>query len=73
MRKKNKRHIFLPLALLIYSAVMAVITFPKYREHEDWNEYFTVIGVCVLMAILLFFVLKRRKKYEINSRKWIDR
>ncbi|NLY23707.1 MAG: LPXTG cell wall anchor domain-containing protein [Bacteroidales bacterium] len=62
MKRKNKKHILFPAALLIYVTVLAVITYPRYRESGDWNEYYSVIGISLLLAVLLFFILKRKQK-----------
>jgi hypothetical protein len=35
MKRKNKKHILFPAALLIYVTVLAVITYPRYRESGD--------------------------------------
>lgn len=47
---------------MIYMAGMAVLAYPQYREQGNWNEYLLVVGIGLLLPILLFFVLKRRKK-----------
>ena len=62
MSRRVKRHILFPLALLIYFAFMAVLAYPRYKASGNWGEYFTVIGVCILLALLLFFILKRKQK-----------
>ena len=62
MRKKIKRHILVPAVLLIYTAVMGVYAYPAYREKENWNEFFLIIGIGILLPVLLFFVLRRRQK-----------
>ncbi len=62
MRRKSKRYILLPAALLVYMAIMAFLAYPKYREHGNWDEYFLIIGIGLLLPVLLFFILKRRQK-----------
>lgn len=66
MSRRFKRHIFLPVALLVYFAVMAVMAYPRYKESGNWGEYFGVLGGCLLIAIILFFILRKRQK--IRSR-----
>ncbi len=66
---KNKKHIFLPLALAIYAIVMAVIGYPNYKESGNLKEFWIIIGVCLALAILLHFVLKRREKNRENFKK----
>lgn len=61
MSRKLKRHILFPAILLIYIAVMAVIAFPRYSESGNWLEYIAVLGVCIVFAVLLFFILKRKE------------
>ena len=58
----RKRHNFLPSLLLIYTLVMAVIAYPKYKESGTWVEYLTIIGGCILIAFVLYFILKRKQK-----------
>lgn len=62
MSRKFKRHIVLPAVLLIYFAIMAVMAYPRYKASGNWNEYFVIIGISLLLALLLFFILKRRQK-----------
>lgn len=62
MSRKIKRHILFPMVLLAYFAIMAVMAYPRYKASGDWSEYFGIIGICLLMVILLFFILKRRQK-----------
>lgn len=58
----RKRHNFLPSLLLIYTLVMAVIAYPKFKESGNWVEYLTIIGGCILIAFVLYFILKRKQK-----------
>ena len=62
MPRNNKKHILLPAILLVYVAILAIVSYPRYEESGEWNEYYAVIGVSLLLAVLLFFILKRRKK-----------
>ncbi|MPM18497.1 hypothetical protein SDC9_64908 [bioreactor metagenome] len=66
---KNKRHIFLPLALAIYAIAMAVIGYPNYKQSGNLKEFWIIIGVCLAMAVLLHFVLKRREKNREKFKK----
>lgn len=62
MSRKIKRHILFPLVLLVYFAIIAVMAYPRYKASGEWAEYFGIIGVSLLLALLLFFILKRRQK-----------
>ena len=62
MPLKSKRHIVLPLALAAYAIGMAVIGYPNYKQPGNLNEFWMIIGACLILALLLHFVLKRREK-----------
>lgn len=61
MMRKNKNYILFPSVLLIYVAILAVMTYPRYKVSGNWNEYLSVIGISLLLAVLLFFILKRKQ------------
>ena len=48
MPLKSKRYIFLPLALAAYAIVMAVIGYPNYKQSGNLNEFWMIIGVCLI-------------------------
>ncbi len=58
--RKLERHILLPLVLAAYALIMGVIAYPRYRTSGNWGEYFTIIGITLLLALMLHFLLKRR-------------
>ena len=62
MRPKSKKYIFLPLALALYAVVMAVVGYPHYQRSGKLNEFWMILGICLALAVLLHFVLKRREK-----------
>lgn len=62
MKRKNKKQILLPVVLLIYVAILAIMTYPRYQASGNWNEFLSVIGISLLLAVLLFFILKRKQK-----------
>lgn len=66
---KNKKHIFLPLILAIYAVVMAIIGYPNYKQSGNLSEFWIIIGVCLALAVLLHFVLKRRVKSRKKFKK----
>jgi LPXTG-motif cell wall-anchored protein len=57
----GKRYILFPSLLVIYTIVMAVMAFPKYQESGKWAEYLIVLGGSLLIALLLYFILKRKQ------------
>lgn len=57
----GKRYILFPSLLVIYTIVMAVIAFPKYQESGKWVEYLIVLGGSLLIALLLYFILKKKQ------------
>lgn len=62
MSFKGKKHIFMPLAFLIYLLIMAIIAYPSYKTSGNWGEFFVILGVSLLSIVLLFFILKRKQK-----------
>ncbi|MDD4777717.1 MAG: hypothetical protein PHV53_05430 [Fermentimonas sp.] len=58
----SKRYILFPSLLVIYTILMAVIAFPRYQESGNWTEYLIVLGGSFLIAVLLYFILKRKQK-----------
>lgn len=61
MKRKFEKHTLLPLVLVFYALVMGVLAYPSYRNSGNWGEYFTIIGITLLLALLLHFLLKRRQ------------
>ncbi len=62
MKRKIKRHILIPLLLLVYVTIMVVMAFPKYQESGNWNEFFMILGISLLLIVLLYFIYKRKEK-----------
>lgn len=69
MRFRNKKYIVIPAAIVIYTLVIAIYAGIKYYTPENKITYFLVIGVNLLLAVLLYFVLKRREDFRNNSKK----
>ena len=68
-KKKSKRHILIPLVLLIYLAAMAYFNYPGSDNPElSLKRYYITIGVTLALIISLVFFLKKkeenRRKYE---------
>ena len=62
MRRKPKKHILLPSVLLLYIAVLHTSVSLVYKESGNWKEYIIVLGISVLLAVSLFFLLKQKQK-----------
>ncbi|NLX81149.1 MAG: hypothetical protein GXZ03_06260 [Proteiniphilum sp.] len=63
MRKRSKKHIYLPIALAVYAIVMAVIGYPKYKSSEQsMYQFWGVLAGTILLSVILHFILKRREK-----------
>jgi LPXTG-motif cell wall-anchored protein len=62
MNRKTNQQFIVPVILLIYIAIMAYISYPRYKTSGDWGEYFAVIGISVALVALLFLLLKRKQK-----------
>lgn len=60
MKFKPKRHIFIPIVILIYTVVIAIYAASKYYTSENKGSYFLVVGVNLALAVILYFILKKR-------------
>lgn len=69
MKFKTKRHIFIPVVILIYTIVIAIYAANKYYTPENKMSYFFVIGVNLFLAIVLYFVLKKRDDWRNKNKK----
>ncbi|MGV8962489.1 MAG: hypothetical protein ACOH2V_03810 [Candidatus Saccharimonadaceae bacterium] len=69
MAFKPKRHIVIPIVIIIYTIVIAVYATQKYYTPENKNAYFFVIGVNLTLAIVLYFILKKREDWRNNNKK----
>ena len=62
MRKRSKKHIYLPPALAIYASVMAYIGYPRYKAMGNMKEFWIIYGASLLLAVFLYFILSNREK-----------
>ncbi|MCE5205637.1 MAG: LPXTG cell wall anchor domain-containing protein [Porphyromonadaceae bacterium] len=62
MKQKIKKQFLFPAVLLIYVAIMAYMSYPRYKESGNWNEFLTITGISLLLVVLLFFILKRKQQ-----------
>lgn len=70
MRRKFKRHILIPLILLIYVAIMVVMALPKYQESGNWSEFTIILAVSLILIVVIHYVYKRKEKLrdKFNNR-----
>ena len=70
MRRKFKRHILIPLILLVYVAIMVVMALPKYQESGNWKEFTIILAISLILIVVIYFVYKRKEKLrdKFNNR-----
>lgn len=68
MKFKPKRHIFIPVVILIYTVVIAIYAASKYYTPENKGSYFLVIGVNLALAVILYFILKKRDNLRSKNK-----
>ena len=61
-RKKLKKSNIMAIGLLIYVAIIAFVSYPRYKEKGDFSEYFLIIGVTLAVIIILWFLQRFREK-----------
>ncbi|MDL2224510.1 hypothetical protein LJB92_04270 [Bacteroidales bacterium OttesenSCG-928-M06] len=68
---KIKKHIILPLVLLIYLAFMAYYFYPGKEGNGELSfiQYYITIGVTLVIIIALYFF---QKKKDQNKKKYKD-
>ena len=59
--RKYKKSTWLPVALFIYTTIMAVYIIPRNTEIGNAEKYVT-IGVSYLIIALLWIVLRKQEK-----------
>ena len=66
-----KRHIMLPVILLIYLAFMAYFTYPGKtgNEHISLTQYYATIGITLIVIIALYFFQKKKDKNKEKYKK----
>lgn len=69
MKFKPKRHILIPIVIFIYTIVIAIYAGINYYTPENRNSYLFVIGVNLTLAIVLYFILKKREDFRNNNKK----
>lgn len=57
---KVKKHVFIPLALLVYVIAMAIYFIPKSKDSDVMKV--VEVGGSLALVVLLYFVLRRRER-----------
>ena len=64
-KKKNKKHIWIPLVLFVYLAAMAYFNYPGPNNPElSLKQYYITIGITSVLIIALVFFLKKKEEYR---------
>lgn len=66
MKKKIKSYVLVPVLLIMYTVVMAIVSLPRYRRSGNWGEYVLIVSVSLIASVVLYFVLKRKQKIRDN-------
>lgn len=69
MKFKPKRHILIPVVILIYTVVIIIYAGNRYYTLENKGSYIFVIAVNVSLAVILYFILKKRETWRNNQKK----
>ncbi len=64
MKFKNKRHIITPIAIVIYTLVIALFFGLKSNSDDTKLAFYLIIGINLILAIVLYFILKKREDYR---------
>lgn len=59
--KRFRKSVIMPLALFIYTTVMALYFIPRNHEMSDTEKWVTV-GVSYLIIALLWWVLRKKEQ-----------
>lgn len=69
MNLRNKKHIIIPVAIVIYTIVLAIYAATKNYPSQDKTSYYIVIVVSLLLAFVLYLVLKKREDFRNKNKK----
>ncbi len=69
MKFKNKRHIVIPVAIVIYTLAIAIYFGVKSYSPDNQGTFFLVIGMNLVLAVVLYFILKKRENYRNKNKK----
>lgn len=59
---KSKRHIVIPLLLLLYFAAMTAVFGKDLVASGQYMRLFTISGVELIIIVALFFVMRKRNQ-----------
>lgn len=59
--KRYRKSVILPLALLIYTTVMAIYFIPRNHEMSDTEKWITV-SASYLIIVVLWWVLRKKEQ-----------
>ena len=65
--KRFKKSTIIPIALSIYTAIIAFIFYPKQPAGEK-TEMLAIIATCYVVILLLWIVLRKKEKIEEKNR-----
>ena len=69
-KKKSRRHIIIPLLLLVYLVFMAYFTYPGTDNPElSLTQYCITIGITLVVIVAAFFFIRKK---EENKQKYKD-
>lgn len=66
VKNKVKSYVLLPVILIVYTVVMAIVSLPRYRRSGNWGEYVLIIAISLIASVILYFVLKKKHKIRDN-------
>lgn len=69
MNFKNKKHIVIPAAIVVYTVVVAIYTREKLYIPEEKAAYLFVVGVGLALAVALYFIYKKREDLRNKNKK----
>ena len=69
MKLKNKRHIITPIAIVIYTLVIAIYFGLKSNSPDTRGAFYLIIGVNLVLAVVLYFILKKREDSRNKNKK----
>ncbi|MDD3162382.1 MAG: hypothetical protein PHX49_10735 [Bacteroidales bacterium] len=69
--KRFKKSIVVPISLAIYTAIIAILFYPKHPESEK-PEMLAIIAICYVVIVILWFVLRRKEKITETNKSTFD-